>query len=182
MNIPLKKLKAIFKYFYTHTDKRVLGKKKMMKLFYFIDFWHVKKYGSPITYDNYINLEHGPIPSTILNMVNSVVDNPEAAVLSDTIQIQQECATGLHRIECLNEFEEKDKNLFSPSELKIMEDVATKFSNKTGGYVEKVSHAEYPWSSTKELDDIPYSLACKETDCEMNDKEVEMLKCLLNEK
>jgi hypothetical protein len=66
MNIPIQKLKAMILFFATFTDPRLLGKKKLMKLFYFADFGHVKRYASPITYDNYVHLEHGPIPSAIL--------------------------------------------------------------------------------------------------------------------
>jgi hypothetical protein len=68
---PIPKLKAMIRYFATYTDPRSLGKKKLMKLFYFADFEHVKKYASPITFDNYVHLEHGPVPSTILNLVNA---------------------------------------------------------------------------------------------------------------
>lgn len=179
MNIPLKKLKSILKYFYTHTDKRLLGKTKLMKLFYFVDFGHVKKYGTPITYDTYINLEHGPIPSTILNMVNSVVDDPEGATLADTILIKQDSVSGLHRVECLTEFSDKDKKLFSNSELNILEEICKKFGDKTGKYTENISHSEFPWSSTQELDKIPYSLACGDVDCDLEDDEIKILEQVL---
>ena len=55
MKIPMPKLKAILLYFGTYTDNRFLGKVKLMKLFYFLDFMHVKKYGTPVTYDTYVN-------------------------------------------------------------------------------------------------------------------------------
>ena len=79
MKIPKTKLKAMLRYFCTNTNPSFLGKTKLMKLFYFADFLHVKKYGVPITYDTYIRLEHGPVPSKILNLVNSIIDDNEQA-------------------------------------------------------------------------------------------------------
>ena len=87
MMIPIKKLKAVILFFGTHTDTKFLGKVKLMKLFYFLDFMHVKNYGSPVTYDNYINLEHGPIPSAIKNLVDTATDDVDNSLLADTISI-----------------------------------------------------------------------------------------------
>src|SRR3989338_9040929 len=89
MNISIPKLKAIFRYFGTHTETRFLGKVKLMKLLYFLDFMHVKKYGCPVTYDHYVKLEHAPIPSTILNLVNEAIDDVDNALLSDAVYFQK---------------------------------------------------------------------------------------------
>ncbi|NCN39598.1 MAG: SocA family protein, partial [Candidatus Aenigmarchaeota archaeon] len=75
MKIPTAKLKAILLYFCNYTDTTFLGKTKLMKLFYFADFTHLKQFGSPITYDTYVKLEHGPIPSTIKSLVDTACEN-----------------------------------------------------------------------------------------------------------
>ena len=128
-----------------------------MKLFYFIDFWHMKNYGSPITYDRYINLENGPIPSQILNMVNSAVDDPENAILSDTIYITNPIGK-MQQINCYNKFTDNEKKYFTQYELKILDRVCKTFGNKDTKYVIDASHKEPPWAKTKELDTIPYTL------------------------
>jgi len=86
MKIPLSKLKAMVLYFCGNTDPRFLGKVKLMKLFYFADFIHVKNFGSPITYDNYVRMEHGPIPSVILNLIDAVDGDVDSAELADIIK------------------------------------------------------------------------------------------------
>lgn len=163
MRIPASKLKLMIRYFYSHTDKRVLGKTKLMKLFYFADFTHIKKFGTPITYDTYYHLEHGPIPSTILNLVNNVIDEPDTAILADTMQIKN-AGSGIQQIECLSEFSEQDEKYFSKNELETLAKVCRKFYGSAAGQLEKISHDESPWSKTKELDEIPYTLAADDSD------------------
>lgn len=159
MKMPLAKLKAMLRYFCSNTDPQLLGKTKLMKLFYFSDFDHLRKYGSPITFDTYYHLERGPVPSTILNLVNSVVDNEESSILSDTIYIEQTPISKLQKINCRERFTERDMDYFSQLELETMAEVCRRFSNKTTKYIVEVSHNEAPWANTKETDKIPYSLA-----------------------
>ena len=66
MKISETKVKRMILYFAQRTDATLLGKTKLMKLFYFSDFRHVKKYLTPITNDVYVNLEHGPVSSAII--------------------------------------------------------------------------------------------------------------------
>src|SRR3989338_11626754 len=116
MRIPIPKLKAMILYFATFTEPRLLGKVKLMKLFYFVDFTHVKNYASPITYDNYIHLEHGPIPSTILNLVDAVENDTDNAILADSFSVVTREDSNQKRIVPTRRFIKKDEEYFSPSE------------------------------------------------------------------
>ena len=98
MSIPLLKLKAILLYFCQNTDPKFLGKVKLMKLFYFLDFTHVKKYGSPVTFDTYVHLEHGPIPSTIKNLIDDACDDIDHSILADTIYCENVEGISMKRI------------------------------------------------------------------------------------
>lgn len=175
MNIPTQKLKAMIRYFGTHTDSRLLGKKKLMKLFYFADFGHVKKYASPITFDNYVHLEHGPVPSTILNLVNAVEYDLDESLLGDAISVETSDASYIKRIVPKAKFSERDAALFSPSELDILKTVSTRFSNSTGKFIEDRSHEEAAWSKTGELQNIPYTLATEDSDCQSSKEEIEFV-------
>lgn len=161
MKIPIQKLKAILLFFGMNTNPSLLGKVKLMKLFYFIDFEHVRQYGSPITFDRYINLEYGPIPSTIKNLVDGVEDYKEDSKLKDVISIEAD-DSGLKKVISKRKFEEKDKQYFTESELKVMHEIANRFAGSTKKEIEDASHKEIPWSSTNFLDIIPYSLAVKD--------------------
>ena len=175
MGIPLAKLKAIILYFSNHTATKFLGKVKLMKLFYFLDFMHLKTYGSPVTYDTYFNLEHGPIPTSIKNLVDTAADDIDNSVLSDTITFERPEGTGMYRILARRKFEEKDRKLFSETELDILAKVCARFGNETTRVIEQASHKEAPWSETKFLEEIPYTLAADDPDCRVTKEEIELL-------
>ena len=174
MNIPLPKLKAIIRYFCAYTDARFLGKVKLMKLFYFLDFLHVKKYGTPVTYDRYVNLEHGPIPSSILNLVNEAISDPDRSILSDTIRCETPDHFNMNRIVSTRTFSEQDEDYFSPSELEVLRQVCQRFGDKNTKHIEDAAHNEAPWKETRQLDEIPYSLAALDRDCQRSKEEIEM--------
>lgn len=41
-----------------------INKMKVLKLLYFADRYHIRKYGRLVTNDNYLAMQHGPVPST----------------------------------------------------------------------------------------------------------------------
>lgn len=174
MKIPIQKLKAMIRYFATCTDPRLLGKKKLMKLFYFADFGHVKKYGSPITFDNYVHLEYGPIPSAIMNLVTEVEIDPDNAILADALSVETREGSLQKRIVPVKRFTEADERYFSPSELKILKSVCGRFADKTGKYIEDVSHKEAAWAKTDELESISYTLASDDPDSLVDKEEIEL--------
>lgn len=175
MKIPVQKLKALLLYFCNFTDTRFLGKVKLMKLFYFLDFLHLKTYGIPVTYDNYINLEHGPIPSAIKNLVDSAADDPDASVLSDTITFERPDNFDMYRVLPKREFSDIDKGYLSMTELEILQKVCTRFGEKNTKYIEDASHVEAPWKETVLLENIPYSLATHDGDCLVSEEEIKLL-------
>jgi len=175
MTIPVPKLKAIILYFCTNTDGRFLGKTKLMKLFYFLDFMHVKKYGSPVTYDSYIHLEHGPIPSTIKNLVDTAADDVDNSILADTISVVRQEGFDLQRIVSKRTFSERDAKYFTESEIEILNEVCNRFGDKNTKYIEDASHIEAPWQKTQLLEEIPYILAAEDDDFLADKEEVELM-------
>ncbi len=169
-----KKIEAILVYFSNFTNTRYLGKVKLMKLFYFLDFTHAKKYASPVTYDTYYNLEHGPIPSTIKNLVENVVDDPENALLKDTIGCEFPKGTKMCRILAKRNFTKEDASLFSETEMKVIEEVVKRFKNSSTEKIEAESHREAPWVETKLLQQIPYYLAAHDPDASVSEEEIKL--------
>lgn len=174
MKISLPKLKAILLYFCTNTDPRFLGKVKLMKLFYFLDFGHIKKYAIPVTFDDYINLEHGPIPTTIKNLVDEVCDDLDSSVLADTVFCETSETSRIMRIVSKRKFTDEDKKYFSKSELEMLDTVCKRFSDSNKKTIEDASHSEAPWRMTGILDRIPYSLAVHDNDCQVEKEDIEL--------
>ncbi len=180
MKIPLPKLKAMLLFFGKHTDQRMLGKTKLMKLFYFVDFGHLKKYGTPITYDTYVHLEHGPIPSGIKNLVDTATDDIDNSVLTDTISINTSKENYLQRIIPSRDFTERDERYFSNTELETMFKVCERFKDKTAKEIEDAAHKENPWKKTSLLEIIPYQLAIEDNDCLVEREDIELLFKIFN--
>ncbi len=175
MKISLPKLKATLLYFCTNTDPTFLGKVKLMKLFYFLDFGHVKKYGTPVTFDTYVNLEHGPIPTTIKNLVDEVCDDINSSTLADTIYCEHPDGERINRILPKRMFTEEDKKYFSQTELELLKITCDRFGSKNTRYIEEISHQEAPWKNTTLLDTIPYTLAVEDKDCQATEEEISFL-------
>ena len=146
-----------------------------MKLFYFLDFTHLKMYGRPVTFDTYINMEHGPIPTGIKNLVDTSTDDIDHSVLSDTIACEWPEGIKMCRITPLRQFTEKDSKLFSASELEVLQKVCQRFGDKNTQYIEEASHAEAPWKETRFLQEIPYTLAAKDSDSRVSEEEIKLL-------
>jgi len=146
-----------------------------MKLFYFLDFMHLKKYGTPVTYDTYVKLEHGPIPSFIKNLVDTATDDIDSSMLADTIHIERPEGTDMYRVLPNRRFTEADRGYFSENELEILEQVCKRFGNKNTKYIEDASHAESSWKQTKLLDVIPYTIAANDADSVATMEDIELL-------
>lgn len=177
MKLPLPKLKAIILYFCDRTDTQFLGKVKLMKLFYFLDFLHVKRFGAPVTFDRYVHLEHGPIPSTIKNIIDELSCDPDKSHVSDIIALHKiEFDNGImHKIEARRKLQPKELDFFSPDELETLQEVCSRFGAMNTGQIEEASHREAPWNNTEYLEDIPYSLAGKDSDSKYTSEEIEEL-------
>jgi len=180
MKISLPKLKATILYFGTYTDPKFLGKVKLMKLFYFLDFLHVKKFGAPVTYDSYINLEYGPIPSMIKNMVDTADDDIDNSLIADTIMIEKITGSDMHRIVPVRKFTENDEKHFSENELEILKKVCLRFGSKNTKEIVDASHNEAPWKETKFMDTIPYTLAVNDPDCMATKEEISLITTIFN--
>lgn len=174
MNIPLRKLKAILAYLANNTNTKFLGKVKLMKLFYFVDFLHVKTFGSPITYDTYVNLEHGPVPSFIKNLVDDAVDDIQHSEFADTIDVERPAGTNMYRILPVRKFSKQDHDLLSPNELEILEKVCARYGNASTKEIEEASHRESAWKNTDFLERIPYKLAANDQDSKFSEEDISL--------
>ena len=172
MKIPASKLKAIILYFCENTDSKFLGKVKLMKLFYFLDFLHVKQYGAPVTYDRYVKLEHGPIPSTIKSLVDDAGDDIQHSILADVIDIRRPDDINMFNVLARRQITEKELMMFSDTELEILERVCARGGDKNTDDIEQASHNEAPWRETELLEEISYTLAAKDNDCKVSEGDI----------
>lgn len=174
MEIPLSKLKVILLYFANNT--KYLGKIKLMKLFYFLDFMHVKKYGAPVTYDKYVHLEKGPIPSAIKNLIDDAIEAGEDSPLADVVHFETPSTTErMIKMVANRRFTDEDRKQFTDTEFEILQKVCAIYGNSIMNRIKDDAHKEAGYSKTRYLENIPYSLAAEDPDSQVKKEEIEFL-------
>ena len=66
-NYSEEKLQQTILYFLEHINNVHLGRTKLMKLLYFVDFNHFETHGKSVTGATYRKLPHGPYPDKVVN-------------------------------------------------------------------------------------------------------------------
>lgn len=169
MKITLRKLKTILLFF--SNNVKYLGKIKLMKLFYFLDFEHTRQFGTPVTFDNYIHLAKGPIPSEIMDLIEKAYNN-ETSILSDSVEFITPPNTRMIKMIPVRKFDVKDAEIFSESEIKVLKEISNKYKNSTMEQIKKASHIEAPYKTTKMNQSIPYHLAAKDNKSKFTEDEI----------
>jgi uncharacterized phage-associated protein len=92
-----------------------INKMKVLKLIYFADRYHLRKYGRLITNDNYVAMKHGPVPSITKDIAesNDFLDEiPKDYSLKFIEPIDNRVLKTVGKI---------DKNVFSESDLEALQ-------------------------------------------------------------
>ena len=155
-------------FFAKKTDPQKLGILKLNKLLYYIDFEHYKKYGRPILGDVYIRMDHGPVPSFSYSLFNAAfrdkTNGSDSKELRNYVEVKPNRIKDFQINTIYPKNKDFDRSLFSESELKIMEDVASTYASKSGTTMSKETHKEdTPWSKTPKMQRVDYDLILGKT-------------------
>lgn len=145
------KYKNVILFFANKVQNNTLGKLKMMKLLYFLDFDFFEKYGKSVTGDDYLRFENGPVPRMAEKFLKEM-DGNEIKINKRKIGAGY---NDQHHISPLQEF---NINLFTKEEILMMEEIADKWEKFSGAEIKNASHGEAPWIATKPNDVIDYNL------------------------
>src|SRR3989338_6049 len=125
VKINQRKYKNAVLFFAKKIQNGTLGKLKIMKLLYYLDFDFFEKYGRSITGDEYLRFENGPVP----RMAEKILKEMAGKDIKIT---HREIGNGYkdqQHIEALRDF---DVDSFTKEELLMLEDVASKWEKFTG--------------------------------------------------
>jgi uncharacterized phage-associated protein len=147
-----KKYKNAIVFFARKIQNGTLGKLKMMKLLYYLDFDFFEKYGTSVTHDEYLRFENGPVP----RMAEKILKEMNGTDIRITKRKIKEGLNDQQHIEACTDF---DINVFTKEELLMLEEVASKWEKFTGSEMKMATHGEAPWISTKPNEVIDYNLA-----------------------
>jgi uncharacterized phage-associated protein len=151
-NYSEEKLQQTILYFLEHINNVHLGRTKLMKLLYFVDFNHYETHGKSVTGATYRKLPHGPYP----DKVEKLIEKMEKAGLVREVKTSHK-GYAQHRLITLNG--KFDPAKFTGAELQTLERVAAEWADANATQIEAVTHREAPWAGTQNGKKIDYEMA-----------------------
>lgn len=125
-------------FFAEHTTR--CGKTKLFKLLYSLDFEHYKRTGRSVTGLRYYAWPLGPVPTEVVAEFEQPSKDFQAAV-----RIATEGEFDYQRLQ-VKPRRKFDAAHFSPRELKLLEELASRYRNKTAKQMVAVTHeTNGPW-------------------------------------
>ena len=146
-----KKYKNAILFFAHKIRNGTLGKLKLMKLLYYLDFDCFEKYGHSVTGDEYLRFEHGPVP----RMAEKILKQMSTREIKISTRKMPEGYNDQQQIEPLVEFKSR---FFTNEEILMLEEIASKWEKFSGAEMKTASHGEAPWIATKSNKVIDYNL------------------------
>ena len=146
------KLQQVILYFLERINNVHLGRTKLMKLLYFVDFDHYEAHGYSVTGARYRKLPHGPYPDKI----EKIIKKMEEAGWVREVKTKYKGFTQTRLITLEAKF---DAAKFSGAELQTLERVAAKWADATAAQIEAATHREAPWAGTTDGKTIDYEMA-----------------------
>ena len=143
----INKFEQVFLYILSKVGgKPNVGETIIHKLMYFIDFDYFEKYGESITGVKYKKNHHGP--TFDLSLINNL-KNKNLITLAENNYLGFKQKKYLPNVEA-------DLSVLSAKEIKHIDEVLVKHSNKTATQIEEYSHGDIPWRVSEEKGDILY--------------------------
>jgi uncharacterized phage-associated protein len=146
------KLKNLMLYLMERMNNVPMGKTKIMKLLYYIDFTHMAKHDVPVTGADYRKLPHGPVPMEAMALWSEMEVSHEIDVLKRQITPNNVELRPLPNIQ-------SDMRWFNGEEIETIDAAISQWFWATAKAMEDASHREAPWLCTNDGDVIDYETA-----------------------
>lgn len=153
-------------------NTRKLGKTKLFKLLYFLDFEHFKLRGRSVTGSEYYAWPKGPVPKALFEEFEHPGKDLLQCVQFSKIATQR---GGMNKVTSKTKF---DSRVFSKRELALMKSLAERYLDSTADEMIEQTHLENrPWHQIYEVSgrkqaEIPYELALNRQELEQMQRQV----------
>jgi uncharacterized phage-associated protein len=122
--------------FFSRHGVAELDQMKIAKLVFLADRIHLLRYGRPITGDQYVCMEHGPVASVTRNLVNArLADDPDVTEMNEYFDVGRS-----RQYPELIARREPDLEVFSETDIEVLTEVAEKFGSKTAWQLRELAH------------------------------------------
>jgi hypothetical protein len=146
------KYKAAFLYI-LQSLKKIEGKKKACKLFYFLDFDYYEAYETSFTGETYISYPMGPFPQYFEPIVKEMVEEGIIRVDYEKKSPAHENQTVIYRPV------KSPKYPFTKKERNMLDRIIRKYGVLTGTDLQDLSHAQAPYNAVDLDEVIPYEFS-----------------------
>ena len=138
---------------YIAENAEYVGITKVNKLLYFLDFIAFRRLGKPLTGNNYIALQFGPVPVPFYSEYGSgnIYDSNEVnqcktpEELKQFIEFENITLQNGNRFSKIITKSEFNSEYFSKRELNILREITTKYKTKSAEEMEDLSHKTIPY-------------------------------------
>ena len=129
-----------------------MGETVLYKILYFIDFDYYERFGRSITGMQYYRNHYGPTPGAgFRDITKAMIEAGELTIIQTKFhdRIQKKYIAGT----------EANLQVFNGQEIRHIDDVLSRLSNKTATEISDYAHRDTPWLITKPRGVIEYQLA-----------------------
>ncbi len=145
----IEKFKQVFLYLIEKVgSKPNVGMTVLYKLLYFIDFDYYEKYEQQLMGLTYFKNTYGPAPREFLKVVDEMKTNEQVAEFKSK-HFMHEQTKYLPIVK-------SDLSLLSAQELEMIENVISRYANKTAKELSELSHIDTPWACAEMGKDLKY--------------------------
>lgn len=143
--------KSAVLYFIKYCNNQYLGKTKLNKLLYYLDFISFRDNKAPVTGDIYIHQEYGPVPAHIDEILTDL--KTEGAIDAKVIPHKdgEKIKFEIKNEKLLNE------NIFSHDQKNLLKKICDEFGTWSTDKIVTQTHLEAPWFFSKPLEVVDYA-------------------------
>lgn len=142
MRFSVDKEKTIEALLYIVSRYGEVGRFHALKTLYYADRQHLRIYGRPVTGDNYIAMENGPVPSYAYNALKQVLPEPERKIAAEALSAGKSADHPTyvpHR--------DPDMSFFSKTDIECLNEAFEYCSRKSFGVISDETHRHSAWKN-----------------------------------
>ena len=146
-----KKYENAVLYFVKYCNNRYLGKTKLNKLMYYLDFISYRDRERSITNDKYVHKDYGPVPHSIDDIIMALNKKNQ-------IDIQFEPWNDFLSTKFISR-SDPDVAVFNDYEINLLEKICQEFQLWSTDKIVNQTHLEGPWFYSKPYEIVDYNLS-----------------------